>query len=89
MVLKCLENLRKTSETSQKCFSDDFQYASLKFSENLQKSSEVFGNPRKISENFGNGPKVIFRCFYDFLKIFGKSSEIVGSVRKSSENFRT
>ena len=41
-------------------------YDFLKSSENLLKSSEVFGNSRKFSENFGNGSKVIFRCFYDF-----------------------
>ena len=45
----------------------------------------MFGNLRKLSENFGNGSKVIFRCFYDFLKIFGKSSEIFGNFRKTSE----
>ena len=65
-----------------KCF-----YDFLKFSENLQKSSEVFGNLRKFSENFGNGSKVIFRCFYDFFKIFGKSSEIFGSIRNPRKRF--
>ena len=43
-------------------------YDFLKFSENLRKSSEVFGNIRKFSKNFGNGSKDIFRCFYNFLK---------------------
>ena len=47
-------NVWKTSETTQKCF--PMFYDVLKFSENL----------RKFSENFGNGSKVIFRCFYDF-----------------------
>ena len=46
----------------------------------LGNSSEVFGNLRKFSKNFGNGSKVIFRCFYDFLKF----SE---NLRKFSENF--
>ena len=52
-------------------------YDFLKFSENLRKSSEIFGN----------GSKVIFGCFYDFLKFsenLRKSSE---SVRKSSKIF--
>ena len=31
----------------------------------LRKCSEIFGNFRKT---FGNGSKVIFRCFYDFSK---------------------
>ena len=42
---------------------------------------------RKSSENFGNGSKVIFRCFYDFLKFsenFRKCSEIFGKLRKRS-----
>ena len=43
------------------------------------------GNLRKCSEIleiFGNGSKVIFRCFYDFLKFsenLWKSSEIFGN----------
>ena len=45
-------------------------YGFLKSSKNLQKSSEVFGYLRKFSENFGNGSKVVFRCFYDFLILF-------------------
>ena len=60
-------------------------YNFLKFSENLQKSSEVFGNLRELSENFGNGSKVIFRCFYDFLKFpenLRESSEVFGNLRK-------
>ena len=58
------EKLRKQFKTVYRCFYDFFR-----FSENLRKSSEVFGNLRKSSENFGNGSKVIFRCF--FRKIFG------------------
>ena len=55
------------------------------FSENLRISTEVFGNLRKFSENFGNGSKVIFRCQFSlFFKNFGKPSEIFGSVRTSS-----
>ena len=57
----------------------------LRFFKVFGKSSEIFGSVRKsskISENFGNGSKVIFRCFYDFLKF----SE---NLRKSSENFQT
>ena len=38
------------------------------FRKNVQISSQVFENLRKFSENFGNGSKVIFRCFYEFLK---------------------
>ena len=44
----------------------------------------MFGNLRKISENFGNGSKVIFKCFNDFFKIFGKSSEVFRNLRKIS-----
>ena len=49
------------------------------------KSSEIFGSVRKSSEN---GSKVIFRCFYDFLKFsenLRKSSEVFGNLRKTSE----
>ena len=45
----------------------------------------MFGNFRKFSENFGNGSKVIFRCFYDFLKFsenLRKSLEVFGNLRK-------
>ena len=44
----------------------------------------------KLLENTGNGSKVIFRCFYDFLKFsenLRKSSEVFGNPRKFSENF--
>ena len=44
-------------------------YVFFKFSENLRKSSEVFGKLRKFLENFGNGSKIIFRCFYGVFKI--------------------
>ena len=46
---------------------------------------EVFGNLRKFVENFRNSSKVIFRCFYDFLKFsenLWKSSEVFGNLRK-------
>ena len=39
----------------------------------------------KLLENFGNSSKVIFRCFYDFLKYsenLRKSSEVFGNLRK-------
>ena len=72
----------KTSETVQKCFPNVFMILKI-----FGKSSEIFGSIRKCLENFGNGSKVIFRCFYDFFKIFGKSSEIFGSIRKCLENF--
>ena len=78
--MKLLKNFVNSSKVLSRCF-----YDFLKSSENLQKSSEVFGNLQKFSENFRNGSKAIFRCFYDLFKIFGKSSEIFGSVRKSSE----
>ena len=55
-------------------------YDFLKFLENLKKSSEVFGNLWKFSENFGNGSKVIFRCVYKILKF----SE---NLRKSGDIF--
>ena len=68
---KILENLWQSSETFRnlrKQFKSVFHrfYDFLKFFENLRKSSEAFGNLRKFSENFGNGSKVIFRCFNDF-----------------------
>ena len=47
------------------------------------KSSEVFRNIWKFSENFGNSSKVIFRCFYDFLKFsenLQKCLEIFGDI---------
>ena len=61
-----------------KCFPNVFM-----FFLNFPKSSEVFGNLRKFSENFGNGSEVIFRCFYDFLKFsenLRKCSEIFGKT---------
>ena len=79
--MKLLENFGDSSKVSSRCF-----YDFLKFSENLRKSSEVFGNLRKFSENFRNGSKVIFRCFYGFLKFsenLRKSSEVFG-IRKIS-----
>ena len=53
-------------------------------SENLWKSSEVFGNFKKTSE-------MVQKCFSDvfiIFKVFRKSSEIFGSVQKFLENFR-
>ena len=47
---------------------------------------KIFGNLREFSENFGDGSKVIFRCFYNFLKFpenLRKSSEVFGNLRKS------
>ena len=44
----------------------------------------------KLLENSGNGSKVIFRCFKDFLKFsesLRKSSEVFGNLRKFSEIF--
>ena len=41
-------------------------------------------------ENFGNASKVVFRCFYDFLKFLEnlrKFSEVFGNLPKFSENF--
>ena len=84
--MKRLENFGNGSKNIFRYF-----YDFLKFSENLQKSSEMLGNLRKLSENFGNGSKVIFRCFYNFKnfsKIFGslqKCSEIFGNFRKTLE----
>ena len=48
----------------------------------------MFGSS-KFSEIFGNGSKVFFRCFYDFLKFSEnprKSSEVFRNLRKFSEN---
>ena len=41
---------------------------------------KIFGNLGKCSEIFGNSSKVIFKCFYDFLKFSEK-------LQISSENF--
>ena len=89
---KMFGNLRKCSEIIgklRKWLKSVFQMilCFFKFSENLRESSEVFGNVRKFSENFGNGPKVIFRRFYGFLKFsenLRKSSEVFGNLRKIS-----
>ena len=56
----------------------------------IRKSSEVLGSLSKFSENFGNCSKLIYRCFYDFLKFsenLRKSAEVFGNLRKFSENF--
>ena len=48
----------------------------------------MFGNLQKFSENFGNGSKVIFRSFYDFLKFsenLRKCSEIFGEIFTSED----
>ena len=48
----------------------------------------MFGNFRKFSESFGNGSKVIFRCFYDFLEFsenHRKCSEIFGDIFTSED----
>ena len=82
--MKMLENLWQSSETFgnlRKQFNSVFHrfYDFSKFSENLRKSSEVFGILRKFSEKFGNGSKVIFRCFCDFLIFFlnlGKQQQV-------------
>ena len=50
---------------------------------NLRKSSEIFISVQKYSESFRNDSKVIFRCFYDFLKFsenLRKCSEIFGDI---------
>ena len=47
--MKLLENFGNSSKVFSRCF-----YDFLKFSETLRKSSEVLGNLRKVSENFGN-----------------------------------
>ena len=81
-------NFRKTSETVQKCFSRFF-LDFLKFS----------GNLRKCSEIFGNGSKVIFRCFQYILKfsenlrkcseIFGKFPGEIGTVGNGSQELKS
>ena len=43
--MKLLENFGNSSKVFSRCY-----YDFLKFSENLRKSSEVFGNLRKFSE---------------------------------------
>ena len=56
---KCSEIL-KISKTVQNYFQEFICF--LELSENLWKSSEVFGNLRKL-ENFGNGSMLFFRSF--------------------------
>ena len=81
--MKVLGNLLQSSETFgnlRKQFKSVFHrfYDFFKFSENLRKSSEIFGN----------GSKVIFNCFYDFLKFsenLRKSPVVFGNLRKTSE----
>ena len=68
-VRKFFGSVRKSSEffgKLRKRFKSHFQMI-LCFFKIFGKSSEVFGNLRKFSENFGNGSKLIFRCFNDFL----------------------
>ena len=48
----------------------------------------MLGNLRKFLENFGNGSKVIFRCFNDILKFsehLRKCSQIVGDIFASKD----
>ena len=71
--LAIFRNFCKSSETVKNCFPSFLRYFKI-----FGISSEVFGNLRKFSENFGNGSKVIFRCFYDFLKFSD-------NLRKSSK----
>ena len=83
--LKHSENLRKSSEIFGKLgkrFKSNFQMF-LGFFKIFGKYSEKFGSVRKSSEILENGSKVIFRCFYDFLKL--NFRKIFGNLRKSSE----
>ena len=74
--IPCL-NLRKTYGNFGKSSENSANFRKLR------KCSEIFGNFRKT---FGNGSKVIFRCFYDFSKFsenLRKSSETIsGCYRK-------
>ena len=82
------ENFGNTSNPLLRNF---YKERVMKFLENLQKSSEVFGNLQKVLENFGNGSKVIFRYFYDFLEFsenLRKFSEVFGNFRKISGHDR-
>ena len=75
----CSENVGhfwKTSETVQKFFPDVFMIF------------KIFRNLRNFLENFGNGSKVIFRCYYDILnfsKNLRKCSQIVGDIFASKD----
>ena len=80
-VFGSIREFRKTSETVQKCFPDV-----LLIFENFP---NIFGNLRKCSKKIGNGSKVIFRCFYDFLKFSENLRESSEVFAKSSGNFRT
>ena len=72
-------------------FSENFGNGSkviFRFFKISGKSSEIFGIVQKTSEN---DSKVIFRCFYDFLKFLEnlrKLSEVFGKLRNCLENFR-
>ena len=77
--MKLLENFGNSSKVFSRCF-----YDFLKFSENLWKSSEVFGNIQKFIGKLRKRFKSNFQMFLWFFKIFGKSSDIFGSLRKVS-----
>ena len=90
--MKILENLWQSSETFgnlRKQFKSVFYrfYDILKFSENLRKSLEAFGDPEifgKLRQRFKSNFQM-FMIFLYFRKIFGsvrKSSEIFGKLRK-------
>ena len=52
----------------------------------------MFGNLWKFSENFGNGSKVMYRCFYDFLKFLEnlrkRFSGVIGNVCNGSQELK-
>ena len=75
--IPCL-NLRETYGNVGK--SSEISANFRKFRERFKPVLEELKPFMKLLENFGNGSKVIFRCFYNFLKF----SE---NLRKCSENF--
>ena len=91
--LKFSENFRKSSEVfgNLREFSENFGNGSkviFRFFKISGKSSEIF---RIVQKTLENDSKVIFRCFYDFLKFLEnlrKSSEVFGKLRNCLENFR-
>ena len=62
------------------------------FSECFYEFLKFSGNLRKFLENFGNGSKVILRCFYDFSEVFGnlrkRFSDVIGNARNGLQELK-
>ena len=81
-------NFQKTSETVQKSIFRSF-YDCLEFSENLRKSSEIFGKLRKRFKSNFQMFLMVFLKFSDNLRkcleIFGKFPDVIENVRNGSQ----